>query len=563
MTSRASLAFYDVCIIGAGPAGLASALELANRGVSVALLESGADTSVRKLKGLSDAEVVSLGTHSVMGEAVQRGMGGTSSIWGGRCVPLDPIDFEHRPFVPDAAWPFDSKELAAYYTRACQLLGVGKSNFSSNQITDPYSANHSLSSNFSDNNQLLATGLERWCLEPNIWMLQRAQIQNHPLITLMKDYTCVGFSHAGLNQPVQTALALPTQGGESEVVELKARVFIIACGGVESTRLVLNSIANPAGLKLQSPHYVGRYYMGHPSGKIADIEFNGNPADTLYGFERDEDVYVRRRITFRPEVMRAHSLLNIAFWLDNPPIADWRHGSGVLSAAYLALTAPLLGKFLAPAAIRKRATGEVPSSRLRHIRNCLASPFKTIGFCFKFCYQRYFAKPRIPGFFTYSATNRYALHYHAEQAPNWDSCIALSDSVDALGMRRALINLQWSEQDVASIIKSHHILDEALRNNGIGKLRYRFCESELNAAVREQAVDGFHQIGTLRMANSPGSGVTDPFGRLFGTTNCYVASSATFPTSGQANPTLPLVAMAVRQAEHIAAKLLNAENTHA
>lgn len=189
---------------------------------------------------------------------------------------------------------------------------------------------------------------------------------------------------------------------------------------------------------------------------------------------------------------------------------------------------------------------------MRHLLNCLRSPLQTTLFCVQFVYQRFIAKPPLPGFFTYSGSNRYALHYHAEQVPNWNSTITLSDEADEYGLLRAQIALEWSQQDIKSIIRAHEVLDDELRKNGIGRLIYRCPSEALDQSIREQAVDGFHQVGTLRMAADPSCGVTDIFGRLYGTSNCYVASSAVFPTSGQANPTLAMVALAVRQAQHIA-----------
>jgi hypothetical protein len=303
--------------------------------------------------------------------------------------------------------------------------------------------------------------------------------------------------------------------------------------------------------------------MGHPSGKIADIEFEGAPDQTIYGFERDGRIYVRRRITFHPDVLRRERLLNIAFWLDNPPLADWRHGSGLLSCAYLALTTPVLSSLLAPAAVRKRLSGSSVDQRWRHMFNCLRDPIRTLTSSATFLYRRYMVKPRLPGFFAYSVANRYALHYHAEQAPNPNSVVMLADEVDALGVRKACIDLQWSEQDIDSVIRAHEILDAELQKQKIGRLSYRYPLQELREAIRHQAFDGFHQVGTLRMAKSPQNGATSPFGQLFGAPNVYVASSATFPTSGQANPTLALVALAIRQARKIASSLQGQANVHA
>lgn len=544
---------YDACVIGTGPAGIAAALELVRSGLSVVLVESGNEGHNSAVQRLSDAEIITTGAHSVMDDAVRRGLGGTSAIWGGRCVPLDAIDFEQREFVSESGWPLSDKDIRPFYQRACELLDVVGANFTVSECEELESGRRTLSSNFLDTDVLCATGLERWSREPNVWVSHKTKIKSYPLITILTGLTCVGLRQEKLDASVSEALCQPTAFCQSAPASVKARFFVLACGGVESTRLVLNSIRDPLGLKLASPEFVGHYYMGHPSGKIADIELTGDPNRTLYEFERDGSVYVRRRITFRPATLISEKLLNIAFWLDNSHLSDWRHESGVLSAAYLALTAPVVGRLLAPAAIRKRVAGERATQRSRHIWNCLRSPLKTASFCTRFFYQRYLAKPRVPGFFTFSAINRYALHYHSEQVPNWDSTITLSDQKDIHGLRRARIALKWSQQDIDSVIRAHEVLDRELRKSGIGRLTYRYPTATLAQSIREQAVDGFHQIGTLRMASEPSKGVTDPYGRLYGTTNCYVASSAIFPTSGQANPTLALVALAVRQAQHIAA----------
>lgn len=551
---------YDACVIGAGPAGITAAIECADKGLSVVLVESGTANYNDTTQHLSDAEILSQKSHSVMNEAVYRGLGGTSVLWGGRCVPLDDIDFEARNCIPASGWPFDATELSSYYPKACELLGIGNSNFDINSCNAVSTKNRPLSAQFIDPKTINATRLERWCRKPNLWEMHRDKIMKHKNITLMSGMTCIEIRQSRINSAISDILLQPTLANHLTPSALKAHIYIIACGGVESTRLILNAMRAPLRLKLHSPNLVGRYYMGHPSGKIADVKLFGPPEQTLYGFEREGNVYIRRRMTISSEILRQEKLLNIAFWLDNPALSDWRHGSGILSAAYLAITAPVLGKLLAPAAIRKRICNENAELRIHHLKNCIRSPISTSWFCLHFAWQRYFSSQRLPGFFTYSRNNQYALHYHAEQSPNWNSSITLSDQTDAHGLYRAKISLKWSSQDIDSIIRAHKILDRAMQSNGIGRLLYRIPEDDFEHSIREQAIDGFHQIGTLRMSSTPSEGVTDSFGRVYGIPNLFIASSATFPTSGQANPTLALVALTVRQAKKIATEFRRREN---
>ena len=548
---------FDVCIIGAGPAGITAALNLADQGIKIALIESGTEKFSKNTQHLSDAEIVTPNTHMPMIEAVRRGLGGTSVLWGGRCVPLDPIDFEKRDFVNQSGWPINEYDIDPYYQKACEILGVGEANFNVASCNSLFSKANPLSSRMVSTESFLVSSLERWSRTPNIWSLQNNNILKRPNLTVLESMTCVGFRQSHIENPVTEVILQPTQLEEKSRRFIKSRFFIIACGGVECTRLILNSMRDTLGLKLRSSELVGRYYMGHPSGKIADIELYGNASETIFGFENDGETYVRRRITLKRETYLNEKLLNIAFWLDNPTISDWNHKNGVLSAAYLALSAPLIGSLLLPSAIQKRVIGDKVSDKLPHLLNCFRSPISTFLFCLRFIRERYFRTPRLPGFFTSSADNIYSLHFHAEQIPNWNSHIELSEEIDSHGLYRAKIALEWSDQDIDSIIRAHNVLDHSLQKNNIGRLIFRTSPDKFYEVIREQAVDGLHQIGSLRMSKNSSQGVTDSYGKVFGTTNLYIASSATFPTSGQANPTLAMIALTIRQCDQITKKIKN------
>jgi choline dehydrogenase-like flavoprotein len=158
----------------------------------------------------------------------------------------------------------------------------------------------------------------------------------------------------------------------------------------------------------------------------------------------------------------------------------------------------------------------------------------------------------VPGFFQKSAANCYDLHYHGEQVPNPESRVTLSDQRDALGMPRLNINLQFTPQDVDGVLRTHEMLDQHLRRHQVGQLEY--LPDDRAASIWDQATDGYHQIGTTRMSDSAADGVVDPNCRVHGVDNLYVASSSTFPTSGQANSTFLIVALALRLADHLAAE---------
>ncbi|CAN5769578.1 hypothetical protein BH11PSE13_BH11PSE13_24670 [soil metagenome] len=148
-------------------------------------------------------------------------------------------------------------------------------------------------------------------------------------------------------------------------------------------------------------------------------------------------------------------------------------------------------------------------------------------------------------------------HYHAEQTPQADSRITLGATRDSLGLPRAHIDLRFHRNDAESVVAAHALLDAHLRQHNVGELTYHYPESERVDAVLNHARDGVHQIGSTRMGRSADEGVADAYGRIFGTDNLYACSSSLFPTSGQANPTLTIMAFATRQAHHIAGACAN------
>jgi len=238
--------------------------------------------------------------------------------------------------------------------------------------------------------------------------------------------------------------------------------------------------------------------------------------------------------------------LNTAFWPDNPRLSDPAHRSGALSAVFLALAFPPVGKRLLPEAIRISHTGAKPYRWGAHLSNTVLGGPRAARDLYTVLRDRFIRKPRKPGFLVPNRGGRYALNYHAEHAPNPDSRITLSAATDSFGLPRARIDLQFSDIDVRSVIESHRLLDAALRANSIGRVEFQYPEAQLPEKIISQITDGFHQVGTTRMGNDPNASVVDADLKAHGLENLYVASSSVFPTSSQANSTLLAVALGMR-----------------
>jgi choline dehydrogenase-like flavoprotein len=526
----------DLCVVGAGPVGIALALACEANGLSVVVLESGREQPDRFAATLTAGHVVDAERHAAPHIAMYRGLGGTSRWWGGRCVPLDDVDFAQRPHLPKAAWPIAHQEISRWYDAAASFFGIGPARFTAAPAMSPA---------FGD---VRSDQLERWTPEIDAGRRHRSHLAESRRITVMMGATVTQLI---LSEDGRDVIGLMV-GDTDRTVRFAPRKIILACGGLETTRLLL-------GAQLQRPSLfggrggpLGRGYMGHISGKIADLVLADPSAVTACDFFSDHGVFARRRFTLTPEAQLRDGLLNIAFWLDNPPFYQASHGNGILSLVWLVLTFAPIGRRLVSEGVRVSHVGPGPHCWSSHLWNVMRSPLSTLREIATISHARLLSTPRKPGFLVTSADGRYALHYLAEQAPTHESRISLSDRKDALGLPFLDIDLRYSETDARSVLRAHELLDQSLRQAGLGRLEYRVSAKGRMASILQQAKDGFHQIGTTRMGLNPEDSVVDAECRVHGIENLYVSSSSVFPSSGQANPTFATVALALRLAAHLA-----------
>jgi choline dehydrogenase-like flavoprotein len=542
-----------VAIVGAGPAGIVTALEVADAGFDVVVLESGHARYNSQIQALGDAADWDPALHAPMVMATRRQLGGTSAIWGGRCVPYDPVDFDCRPWITDHAWPVSYDELTPHFQRACDWFVCGRAVFDATHTGClPPSIVPGL-----PNQEVLTSTLERWSLPTHFGRQYADRLRGSPRITLVTGSTCTEIVTRVGGCDVDH-LACRTLEGKR--LEIRARRYVIACGGLEGTRLLLASRSGDGRAIGNHSDHLGRWYMGHLEGVAANVRFNTEPRQTIYGYERDVDsVYVRRRMTFSRDFQHAQSLPNIASWLVHPELAQARHRSGVLSFAYLALMSPL-GPFVAPEALRLAMTGErvpgVPygggerTRLIEHVKNLVRDAGPTVRFIFEFGTKRFLARGRrVPGFVVYNRENVYPLQYHGEHLPRHDSRVALGEECDQIGMRRLRIDIRYSAADIEGVVRAHRHWDDYLQRHGAGRLEY--LSADVAEDVRHRLGGGFHQAGTTRMSRRAEDGVVDAQLAVHGLPTLYVASSSVFPSSGQANSTFMIVVFAIRLAEHL------------
>lgn len=322
--------------------------------------------------------------------------------------------------------------------------------------------------------------------------------------------------------------------------------FVLAMGGIETPRLLLTSDdVHTRGIG-NANDLVGRFYMCHVAGTMGSLRVNG-PADMVWhGYDRAPDgTYCRRRIALRPDVQARLGLGNVVYRLHHPRISDPQHRTGPLSAIFLAQ------KFISYE-YAKRLVGEAGAGTWwRHGLNAVTDPVSTLRFLSHWARHRTLAERKFPSVIIRPRTNLFSLDFHAEQVPNPDSRIGLGSAVDRFGNRQVRIDWRYSRQDVETVERSFALLRDDLAAQSIGTLALAPDEPDVETTVHRDGAYGGHHIGTVRMGSSPTNEVVGPDGQVFNVNNLFLAGSGVFPTSSQANPTLTIVAMALRLAKHL------------
>lgn len=550
----------DLAVVGAGPVGIAIAIEVANKGFDVVLVESGYEELNSNAQQLAEAAEWNTALHAPMSMSVRRQLGGTSTIWGGRCVPYDRVDFERRDHINRVSWPITYDELLPYYQRACDWLQCGRAAFDTTQMTHlPPAVVPGLPEDVGG-----SATFERWSLSTDFAREYGDTLKRSRRVRVVTGLTCTEVISGLGGTRVES---LDCRSLEGKRVSIQARSYVLACGGLETTRLLLASRGPHGGALGDHSGHLGSWYMGHVGGVIASVRFCTPPRSTVFGYERDTDgTYVRRRFSISSEAQREHELPNTISFLANPDLANHRHRNGTLSLAYLTLRSPL-GELVAPTAQRFSLAGDgVPgrtadstarASMRAHLINVARDCPSVARFAVGFGIRRLRAAGRkVPGFFSaYSGENCYRLQYSGEQIPNRQSRVSLTSARDSVGMPRLNIDLRFSQADVDGILRCHEVWDDYLRRNGCGRLEY--VSPDPGSDVWSKIGGGSHQLGTTRMAFKAEDGVVDEHLAVHGMTNLFVASSSVLLTSSQANPTFTVIVLALRLADRLTKKFIN------
>lgn len=488
----------DLCIIGAGPAGLSLAREFIGEKIGVLVLESGGREPQSRIQKLNDGAVVG-DAYGGLRRSRRRAVGGTAHAWnikiaggqGAKYAPLDPYDFEERVGWPYGGWPFDYSRLDPYYRRAQVVCGLGPFAYDGEPWLDeefpalPLGAGRLTTKVYHFGAGRIFTGI------------YPSQIRASANVTLCHHATACGLETENAGSKVVAAKIASSSGGRFVA---RARIYVLAAGAIENARLLL--VSGGADAPGNRHGWVGRCFMEH----LRDDALALVPASPeLFGRARFYDAHAARdgsivggRLAPADSALREHEFPNWSVTLF-PRLKVWR-----------------------PAGI----TGRV-LNRLR----LLAGERLNLGYGWSRAAN------------LSARSDAFRLLINLEQKPDPENRVTLDGRRDFLGVPQAGLEWRWRAHEQAALERLRGFFARAVEAAGLGRVETR--------ARSRPDPNAHHHAGTTRMHEDPRRGVVDADGRVHECDNLYAAGGSVFPTAGFVNPTLTIVALALRLADHL------------
>lgn len=501
-----------VCIVGSGPAGSTAAIEVAKNGFDVLLIEAGdydVDSDFEKTIDQIDVSPFRKDKTSLK-FGFSRQIGGSSNLWAGRTALFENIDLQERDWLCDGdSWPFDRSTLDQHYANAVKFLGLPDfDGYLKADIDVPLSLG-----------QKIDLKCFQWSKKPFNFkktLLEASKNEQSNFSILYN--ACV--QEVILDASGKNAECITVKSVSGREIKVSATIFVLAAGGVETPRILLNSKSHPLhknGIG-NNEDVVGRYLSTHPKSNMAALILKKSvpTQHPLFNNEISDKASIRYGLGFNSVTQQNANLLNHYVQL-SPLLEHNANKMFEMIKGTKAVNSELLDR-------SKLIKGILPGLGLL--------VFETFE--------------RIAGL--QKRAKKFILRAFLDQHPSPENRVYLSEEKDVLGVPKASVYWRFSEDDKKSVIDFFALLDEEVRSQGIGHIEYSKLRGVSDWPMTEIHS---HFMGTTRMGSDPKTSVTNQDARIHGINNLYIAGPSLFPTYGFANPFLTIVALSLKLSEYI------------
>jgi len=520
----------DLCIIGGGAAGIALAREFLNGGAKVVILESGGLEAEAETQDLYDGPQDGIPYPDTLYSSRLRFLGGTTNHWGAWCAPWKESDFRRRSWAENSGWPISLSDIEPYYKKAfalCRLQDAGDWNWDGAAWAGRLG---------------LGTLLEGSSFEARVSQRSHPKFETERFSfahAYRKDIEASRavevLLHANATELViapdrRTIAAVTVACLSGSRFTVRAGAYVLATGGIENARLLLASRSGaPNGIGNEFDN-VGRYFMDHifVPGAARFFPQKSRPDDfQLYlPNELDQGVvycHIGTPDAFLEKERMKDSYIALFPHFD-PDYLEASESEGVnsLNDAIQGLKRGRLPRDLADKLL----------DIMTDVDDVLVSLYRKVAY------------GGIPVLY-------YDCLVRIDPTPMRESRITLTDEVDALGLPRAKLTWVVHDQDKADIARLINRFGREAGRLNLGRVQNLFDPAQ---PFRDDLHIGWHHMGTTRMSRDPEAGVVDKDCRVHSVGNLYIAGSSVFRTSGSGTPTMTIVALALRLADHLKTK---------
>jgi choline dehydrogenase-like flavoprotein len=335
------------------------------------------------------------------------------------------------------------------------------------------------------------------------------EFRRAPGLTALVNATVVALQLSPSGDAVTRAEIATLDGRRAHV---RAKAFVLAAGALENTRLLLLC----PGLSDRLPA-LGRYFQDHPAEVCAQVEPNDRLAlQNLFAVCHRQGTRYSLRLRLSDEEQKRAEVVACE------STVVWSQPPGVVALYRLAE--------------RGRRPGMVASN----LRTVLRDRKEVLSAARRYRKGLNAATTDVP----------LSLLIVCEQVPNPDSRLTLADEQDALGLPRISVDWRLGEIEHRTMVTMADAVTAEFMRLGLGVVRRKEWFDQLDG-WRSEIRDTWHPAGSTRMGGDATDSVVDSHGRVHGLDNAFVVGSSTFPGVGAANPTLTIVAMALRLAERL------------